>query len=345
MPRKRDGDTYDHEPTDPEALTLGTVEELTASDDEIALQQFLGSLEGDAGVSVTVYRVRPNKPLAYLFKCGATDFSLDRLRDDHGGGDFRVRAYKGRNLIANKGITVEPPLPKAAPAVIAASGGESPLDLERILERQAMETRAMMLDLAKLMISQRGSSDPRKEFFETLTMVKQLLPPTAPREERDPMDVFMKGIAFARDVAEETGGGGEESGVAAIAKLADKYLPQILTVVQQPRAPAPNPHAAPGARPAMNPMLAMLHTELGRLVAAAKAGQPSDPFVDEILDRMPPMFLDQLVSHPDPVSELIKVRPDVADVRGWIAELIAKLKVALTEGDDEAQDPGGADPH
>lgn len=312
-------------------------------DDDVALHQFIGSLEGDAGVAVTVYRVRPNKPLAYLFKCGATDFSLDKLRDDHGGGDFRVRAYRGRALIANKAITVEPPLPpKAALPVATPMGAYTQPNIEAILERQAMTNREMMLDFAKLMLAQRNhASDPRKEFFDTLTMVKGFLPAPNP-DGGDGMDKFMRGIQFAREVADETGGG-DDGGVGAIARLAEKYLPQIISVAQQPRAPHPQNPNAPRPQP-MNPMMAMIRAQLDVMIKAAKNGQPNDGFVDEILDQLPPARVEELMAHADPVGVLISIHPGVAEVRDWFADLIAKIRVALTEDDDGADDPANADP-
>src|SRR5882672_7225311 len=55
-----------------------------------ALSVLMDELAGVGTGSVTVYRAGRNQQLGYLFKCSPEAFSLDELRDVHGGGEFRV---------------------------------------------------------------------------------------------------------------------------------------------------------------------------------------------------------------------------------------------------------------
>jgi hypothetical protein len=189
---------------------------ITAGDQD-NLMSLMGSLIGAASASVTVYRVIKNKPLAYVFECSPDSFSMDQLRDEYGGGEFRVYIHKDGDLYRNVRVMVEP----------KARGGSSDADAALALVRDEMSKQGKLIEAlilrqqapqqAPSLGSMLGQMDLPAVITAFGTLVQMMRPPAPPPMQAPAfdasagLDMLMKGIQLAKDLRDDSGGGGESS--------------------------------------------------------------------------------------------------------------------------------------
>lgn len=332
-----------------------------------ALSAMLAELSG-GGISstVTVYReVKGQVKPSYLFKTTPEGFSLDALRDEYGGGDFRLYITKNGGLYANEAVTVDPP--RRAPQQEPQS-----VDIAATL-RDAFATQADKLAAALQPVAARPSLfDPDKlpalitAGAGLVTAIGALIPkpPPAPppRDSDDAVSMLLKGLDLGRKLQpRDDGDGGGLLGVVrdlapafAQAVVAGTQAPPHVQRVAPPPAAAtpaiaaPQPTAAP---PAPEPApadqvagyVAMLCTKADEDIADA----PDDPkewrvglYADLILDNAPDAMLRPLLDGADPVGMLALSYPAIADRRAWFLELVEALRQGMA--DDDAADADGA---
>lgn len=246
-----------------------------AAGEQDNLMGLMATLAGAATATVTIYRVIKNRPLAYVFECSPDSFSMDQLRDEYGGGEFRVYIHIDGVLQKNIRVMVEPKARTSdeTPAIAALREG---LDRQgKLLEALAQRVTAPAPPGPGLASMLGGASLP--EVITAIgTFMQMMRPPPAPPAPPAPdmnvgLDMLMKGIELAKSLREE-GGGGETTLLDVVRDLVKS--PVLMQAVEsaaanQPRLPQPG--APRPGQPQRRPL-----GQHGPLTASARQPLPTD---------------------------------------------------------------------
>ena len=215
---------------------------------EMAIAEFPSSAE-DATISVN--RVQLNNSLAFLFSYHPDEYSIaqlqTKLRDEYGGGKFRIRGVANKKLRINQIIHIEAPIKKTSDiiAVAPANQGQSQNDIIFAL----MQTMNQgFQELGKLIVqsaqNNAPSYDPQEaedRFMNRMLQMKSLFGDNAPKQGA-PVELFMKGIELGKELMGSTG----ESTTMDVVKEAIKTLGPALAgaMLIDKQKPIPRPVAA-----------------------------------------------------------------------------------------------------
>lgn len=319
--------------------------------DDVAVNSLLADIAGDTSAAVTVYRSAPNQKLKYLFKCHPGDFSLEQLRDEYGGGDFRLYISKAGVLYKNVGVSVEPP--RRVPEQVARQNpAPDMLEILREMQRQNMQDmQILLLKMAEAMRANTPPIDPvamQNQLLSQLATMKSLFTKDeGPRE--NPLDGILKGIELAKSLAPTPVGEANTTDVLleaiktfgrplaeGVARMQDAQpaQPQQIDPARVQRAPG-----TPDTSKGESNVNTVLKMQLKMLVKKAQAGSDPALYADLILDNIPEPQVRAFLLQPSALDELVKLNADVATVRPWFEQLAAEITAALDgeEGGDEGE--------
>lgn len=245
----------------PKKTDLETVEEVETQSSEApeldGLQAMIAELGGSANAKVTVHRVNKNRTQSYVFACTPEEFSLDTLRDQYGGGDFRLYITRNGQLIkgGNRAISVEPRhVPMASQSIEApAAGGLA--ELTAIMREFQAQQLAMMQAIARPPASPFAGMDIPAVISAVTAAISVLRPPPAPMpppaqvvDQSDrAINMLLKGIELAKDL--NSGGGGERSMFDfALEAMKSPVVAAAVQAAGQPPAPQHQPQRPPQQR-------------------------------------------------------------------------------------------------
>lgn len=323
-----------------------------------ALDSLMQELVGVVNARVTVWRATRNQPTAYMFQCSPDAFSLDELRDKYNGGEFRLYVTRDGVCIRNLRISVEPKITEA-PAAPSAT-----VDL-LIAIRDGFDRQAQVMR-DTLAQAHRTDAAPVGQWLTNLpqlitscaaaiaTLRPPLPPPSAPLpaaalNETKAVDLILKGIELARELA-PAGGDGDiglmtllrdllRSPMLAQAVAASQRQPQR-PLAPRPGVPAPATIAAPVAMttaPVPPAPAGQVHPDEAEpmvlikqylRVLCERAAEGSDPtlYADLVLDNVPEDTVRQLLARePDPVSALVADWPPFAAHRDWLGRMVGAV--------------------
>jgi len=336
-----------------EAIEIPAVAE---RDDDViaALESELDGLSGSNGAYVNVYRLVQGKPDAYLIRLAPEDFSIESIKQQYGGGVYRIRAYRRnelrqsrifRNDIVNiaeapkepeKPIAPQPP--DVLPALIAAlQDGFARLGAI-IVEARPRESEEQMLNkmlVYKQLFSSAPTGPTSPPMTEMLGAVKEVLALSNTMREYsgngegggpDGMSVLMKAMdTFGKPLVE---------GVMAAQQA--QAQAQAMPPAPGPVLPAPAPQAQPSTQPKSEADMikTVVRMYLGELVNAAAGKGDVNLYADVILDRVPDATLDELVMPADWFERMVRIQPAVAQHREWFTQLRGIVYEVLTSPED-----------
>jgi hypothetical protein len=250
------------------ALNLGAQEADTEGGD---LESELREL---AGGKVRVSKVSGVRGEAggFMFSVDTDEFSLDdlltRIRDEYGGGTYRIRVFSGGRFVVNRNIDVAAPIKKPETLQPLAPAAQSQDRFAEVLMTMQENTRAMIEGLRDQQIqsaqnmqetllrimevsNRAGPTQSPTDFLGILTLAKELF---ANKGGGD-MKAFLDGVKFARD----GGGDGDSNPVTEMVKGLAAPLMALANSAQvganhqppmQPqRLPAPVAPIAPAVAP------------------------------------------------------------------------------------------------
>lgn len=320
-----------------------------ATPDDVAVNSLLSEIAGDVNSSVTVYRTGPNQKNKFLFKCHPGDFSLEQLRDEYGGGDFRLYITKAGALYKNVGVSIEPPrrVPEqSAPKVV------TPDLVDALREMQRQNTEQMQLFMLKMTEAMRANIPPP---IDPIAMQNQLLAQLAsmknlfsrdegPRE--NPLDNILKGIELAKSLQPAPVGEANTTDVLMEAiRTFGKPLAEGVARLQETasdssrREPSPIP-AQPAVKKGHPDMNVVLRMQLKMLVAKARLSSDPALYADLILDSVAEEQVRAFLLKPTAIDDLIQINPEVAAVRPWFEAVITEIRAAL-DGEEPAREEEG----
>ena len=303
---------------------------------ESLLEKTLEEFGGVEDVEIRIYRTGPkyHGKQIYVQTVNPEHFSFDMLRDELGGGDFRIHIRAGGKIRKNVAVSVE----------------EKPKE-ERTVQPQSDERFTMMIQamqagfqgLAEIMVQNQVNQQPLKSsaetMQETLNMMVAMKQVMGGNEQRDPTEAIKMGIELAKEI----GSSDRESSTmdvllesiktfgAPIAKAAMNQNLQMFPAggkPGQPMIPGANPNQKTNTEgAAMN----ALKSGIGMLVAQAKTNKDPGLYADLVLDQVPAELLYRELSKPDWFEGLSGMHSGVAECPEWFHELRNLLIGALTE--------------
>ncbi len=323
--------------------------------DDMALLNALADLgQTDNDAKVNVYRadaIKGNRGGAFLFSCSPDEFSLEKLRDEYGGGNYRVHVRANGGLVANKLVAVEEPKNKPAlpQAQIAAD----------VMQPITAMTQAMITgfeNLGKLIIQSQQPKESRADMLRELLLYKEIFG-ASNQPQVNPLEFVKQGI----DLAKELGaGGGKETGTMDVMmQLLDTFgkpiaetianaqaqqrlnPPQVQPVVSAPQltnnaviAPVP---ASAAVMTESQPVqldgdtMQAMRGYLDFLIAQAQAGNDVYTYAGMVLDSAPTEQIDQFIDRPDWLNYLAQFQPEIRNHELWFTQLRDAIKELLTD--------------
>lgn len=241
--------TYDDE----ETIIEGQSTDLTDIQDNIdeELNRICSEIDDDTGdvqFRIKVYRILKDKgERSWMFDALPSELPiLPRLRDEYEGGAFETIVYKKNRIFKRRKILVEPPIKKPVQASPHAS------DIENVL-KYVTSGMAQLAEAVKELKTQPATPpvDPMaqmKNMIEIMVMMKSLQP-EPPKQTIDTMEVFTKGVEFAKELAINSDGevSTGQMVLSAIQNLGKPLLEMASKIQSAPQAPQPPRQLAPRA--------------------------------------------------------------------------------------------------
>ena len=328
-------------------------------DDDVisALESELDGLTGSSGAYVNVYRLAQGKPDAYLIRLAPEDFSIENVKQQYGGGVYRIRAYRRNELrqsriFRNDIITVaETKEPDKLPAYAPAPATDVTSALIASLQDGFSRLGAMILEA-------RPQPETEERMLNKMMLYKQLFAPAVTATPTAPPMSEMLGavkevLALSNSMREYSGeGGGGPDSMSVLMKALDTFGKPLVEgiVAAQAAAPgAPEPqmhHLQPQPQPQQQiPYIqkpgdemmmknVMLKMYLGELCDVASKKADPGLYADVVLDRIPDAALAELIMPTDWLEKMIAAQPAVGLHRAWFTELREIVHTELTAPDD-----------
>jgi hypothetical protein len=303
----------------------------------------------------------------YLFSMqpGEIEKVHDRLRDEYGTGEYRIRVRKvtdeGNQLYHNMTLFVEA-LPKSVTAPAAATtqlegmittalNRQSEL-IERLMARPPAAAGGGMADMAAM--------------FNVFALMQKNMLELAGGADRapatqsaNPFELFKQGLEFAREI-----GAPGEKGMADI--VSDLLKSPILQTMMERATIAPTgastaPAIAATSSSAPQPgrattapnqvQTAYLLEVVNNLVALAAAGKDPGDAANYMFETVPAGMLRQFATDAAMIDQLALAVPAINNYRGFFAGLRQEIINDMLAGDDESEtgdpndDPSGVGGH
>lgn len=302
-------------PTDPDDASgamFGSTERPSpvVAGEQDSLMSLLAGFTDAAEVTVKVYRVIKNRPLAYVFECSPESFNMDDLRDVHNGGEFRVYIHKGGELIKNVRVMVETKqkaMTNETDTMIAAMREQMARQdkmLEALLVRSAAPAAPPSLGAIL------GGLDLPATIAAIGTLLQVLRPPAPavvqppPADPSAGIDLLLKGIELAKELKGDSGG---EAGLMDVvrdlvkspmlAQAVASMAPQA-SVMPPPSAPM-RPPQLPRPAPAPTPPVSHAKLDEGPNTAVAISASAERKTVETVLatpNQMVPQYMGLLTA-------------------------------------------------
>jgi hypothetical protein len=319
--------------------------------------------DNDVRFMLKVYRVVPKTgKLEYLFTVTPAELPImDRLRDEHGGGDYEIRVYKNNKLHRKltECIGAPPPKPLFQPKDNSTEIMQGFNKLAELLAAQKAQPSVQTGTNALEMMT---------GFAALITAMKPLFDrpatPAVPAvPQHDPLELVLKGMEMAREFGGE---GNTGSTMMDILRDVVKGVAPALAnmAATQAAAPAALPHnpggftlpppvtihppvpAAPGNNPqpanakVQPPMMQSLQNiAMKKYIAmlCKKASEDANPelYAELILDNVPYETVKSYLSRPNLADEMAKLDGNVNKFRPWFAELETVLRGMLQAAEAE----------
>ncbi len=320
---------------------------------------------------------------AFLFSVPAASITgiqlLEKLRDEHGGGDYRVRGRRGSQWIGGaQTVSIAAPVKRAdaAPAAAAVPAAAAPAGQDQfmqfLLQQQQQSGQTMQAILTGLIARpepQRGGGNMDKVIAAAAPIASGLLAGLFGMLQQSKPDAMkqLRELLEIRSLVADNGGGGGAS-ESDVMLTAIKEIGPVLAGLMAQRASEPAPAAAP-RRPAAPPALAapgaaipapapavpaagapaaplslpQLRSQLGLLLRGAANDSPTEAYAVLLCDLVPEDQLRMLIDHPGFDGLLAGIDPRAAEFADWFAELRQSVRDMLDAPADDGEDVGEAE--
>lgn len=322
---------------------------------ENALLNIIAELGGAIDAKVNVYRAeKGSRQMAYVGSYDACDFSLDAIKQEYGGGTYRIHARKDGQLVTNRLITVAEPK-NPAPVIAHAAPALDQSQLLQTMQQGFAALGASLLEGISRLIPPPQPLAPVKttqEMLQEMMLMKQLL---APSENAAPavnqFDVFKQGMEFAANITPREGDVGTNELMLETIKTLGPVFGQALQkgpAMSEPQAPIPmlaapqvnpiaypnpQPHAQPDPLPQPGEPDVSIQEKMffNLLISAAKSDADPSTYAALALDMVGDENAIKLVNLPDWFERLIERDGRAIAYRPWFEEM--RTNIFLLTGD------------
>jgi hypothetical protein len=311
----------------------------------------------------------PGGKRQYCCTYTSDELSLDAIRDDYGGGAYRITGFDENNrLTTSKRVDILEPIKPPVPANNAEylargerSGSEALTMLTKMFESQSAMLSAVL--------SRPPVAAPAGPTAMELVALIKALQPTD--KGNDPVASLLQGL----ELGQKLGGGGETGmmdvamkGLGALAPLiAAQAAKPAAPAVPAPAAPQRLPHPSPPLEPQKTGEEMLMLQKLTWLKAmsadlcqrAAKGKNPDGSFVKDpelyaevMLDNLPSFLsVDEIYERMqgvDAIAQLAQINPTVTQYAEWFQAFRQAVLDSISPDDDEMPpddaDGGGLEP-
>lgn len=343
-----------------EALSLLSDTEFLSDDDRLrdAIDDLEAKLDGVGSIRASVYRInREDGARAYLFATPAEDFTLDRLRDEFGGGSFIVSLNaRGARGIAPRNWRVE----------VATPPGWQPPKVQDPVPVPVTPAHPLLggVDL----LAEQARRDSQRNETILMELLRAIRPPDPMAQMKAMMDMWSMMQGMVPQQAPATGGGlagldmmdqviemaqkltprGEATSTDVLVEAIRGLVPVLRDALTKQGQPAPQQlgnagAAAPGnqAQPQQGGVPdeqedgEMLAERLfvGQLVGAATANTSPDAIVGQVLAIIPDREkIRAFLTGPNAIDELAEIDPRVIEHVEWFQQLGQAMLEKLDDG-------------
>lgn len=339
-----------------------TVEEVDLSTAEIEayatiarVKEELGSEEGRV-----VLRRRDEKGrMAALGSFTVSDFSIDQVIQDFGGGRYDATFWKGSENLGNVSITVDEAIPRripkalikkeeetAVPAVLSA--GPYPSNPELAALREIMSRQADLLNqlIVQIATAPKGH-DGGGMSTENLIQILSIMKGDGGGGTDKVLDFLKQGIEIGKAAQNA---GGDAGYWPVVEKFADPVAAVLKGALERdraaaaPRLPAPKPAAGGPSVPAGSPTwLLHLQPHLPAILSWARAGKDPNLYAAVIVDNLPQgaqMEVAEAAKAEDFVEKTLTALPMFQPFSVWARQVLTAMKeILLAPDEDDADQP------
>jgi hypothetical protein len=315
---------------------------------DVSLMNALAEIGGsDVEATVSVYRASSEKGLkggAWLTSCAASEFSLEMLRDNYGGGTYRIHIKKDGRIVkgGNRLITIE-----EAKKPVATFVPQQPApDFMKFAEvMQSGFSRLGELIVQMNQAPRVDSNQMRRDMMADMLTMKEIFGVGhAPQQNNgeQAINMLMKGLELAREITPREGEAGTADIIMEALKTFGKPIAEVamsravqaqepIPALARAREPAENFTPAPAPEQPQANEETMLKMYAAML--ADKAAQDSDPaiYAGLVVDNMPEEQLRALIDRPDLMQFLGSLSPKLVQYPEWVNEFISVIREMLTD--------------
>ncbi len=314
--------------------------------EDISLMNVLADLGGaSTDAEVKVYRAsaaKGNKGGAFLFSCAPEEFTLESIRDNYGGGDYRVHVRANGGIVANRLVSIEEPkrpmfpvaaqqpttanndaLEKMMAAMVQGFQGLGQLIVQSN-QKPVVDPMQSQRDTISLMLSMKelfGSNSGGNQIESALGMFQkgmELAREMTPRDTAEPMDMLMEAFkTFGPVIANATAQ--RQNNAADVAYTATPQSPQQIQ---------PQLSASQGTPEMADPKTA---TYVNMLVSLARENRDHELYAEMIVDQVPENEIRAMLDRPDLIEHLARFNPEVRNHTAWIDALKNSVLGLLTD--------------
>lgn len=291
--------------------------------DDANLMGIVSELEADNGAYVSVYRASTGRSKGpYIFRCFPSEFSLpdilDKLRDEYGGGEFRLVLSRNGAMVKNWPVNVEKPrlMPQrhddkpaqptpggselaAVLMQMQASSQQQSDSMRDFMMQQSEKTSAMMLEIVRATSGSKSDQPPitMTDMLQTMLALKELGGEKPVNDTggsaKELLDMYFKGMEQGKELS---GNAPDDSILQTAIKAFGPSIGEITsklsnmeTKPQLPTRRAPLPKTIPGAVPGTVPVSVPAQPVeeepmLNDFLKATQAMQQFSPYINMLVN-------------------------------------------------------------
>lgn len=317
-------------------------------DAETELRNVLADLGGSNDAKINVYKM-DNGKRAFVGAFTPSDFSLETIQINYGGGDYDIQVRISGRFLKRKMVTI------AKPLVTSSAPGQ--IGQHEIIATMMKGFETMNQNLANA-LSGLNQNKTTLDTLNELKLMKDIFGGGENSRNNDDLSTFLKGIEFAKQTLPREGESNfTDLAIEAVKSLAPAFQQQNPPAIppQMPRAPVavrPPQTSAPiqpveNVNPAnpeninqiennesenMNPLLKMY---LNTLVSHAEKDHDPALYAEVVLDTVGDEAALGFVDRGDWYELLCAAHPRVSEFRQWFTDLRAAI-LTLTAPDEPA---------
>lgn len=318
---------------------------------DIALSNVLADLGGESDAKVNVYLVEPGKGNSFVGTFDPVSFSIEAIQQTYGAGEYKIHVRQDGRLVANRTVRIA----ATKSNVTALPMQNNNAEISKLAEAMNAGFQQMGNMLAQTVQAIAGNQPKAKttqEMLQEMMLMKQLLEPASQPQPANQMDMFMKGLEFAKDITPREGdpGAGEiileaiknfggmlnqaKTGAAPVSHMAMPMQPSFPPMVQPVTMPSPQAVQSPipEIQPATEDNMSLVKKMyLATLLSNAKADNDPMTYASMAVDLQGEAAAAEFANNPRWFELLCAELPEAKDFRPWFDEMRENVLLIVSQ--------------